>query len=572
MVDVPRVPPAAPSAPPPSSLVNVAVQQAPAALTAPQTPQTVQGNIVASNPQLQQLTIETPQGQLVVQSAAPLPPGTPVSVQITADKLQTLATVFVLKQTSLQQQALEDVLQPLPPLKDGAAVTALLLNTTTQPLTGLPPAVPAGGSDEGLIKHLLAAYLPKSPAAPAPQAGNAGADILDNNLVHILRAQLQAKITQATLQGPPPTPDAARPATFTPPVLPDSWIASLETHAAPPPKEGGLTGLLKTILPQAFQPAPGTLVKNMYRLDIAKVFAPGTPEDEIGIFVQKTSGAQRGMVDALTSRGMPIIKAGDDHFVVRTPSSATAGSTVIFKSAPAPAESLAPNLLSQPDFDPLQSDSWPALKDALKALQAADHPAAQTAVQLLTNTLPAPTGQMAPTTLFFLAALRTGMVENWLGSNTLQALRQAGKKDLVQRLAGDFEKISAQAKETLSGDWRAITVPLRHDENLTQMQFFVRQQRDENGKDNEGGKPATRFILNLSLSRMGALQLDGFMQKKSFDIVLRTEDKLPFDMRQDIMKRFAAGLDHVQMQGGISFQTRKEGWMVPEVKNMRREI
>jgi len=37
------------------------------------------------------------------------------------------------------------------------------------------------------------------------------------------------------------------------------------------------------------------------------------------------------------------------------------------------------------------------------------------------------------------------------------------------------------------------------------------------------------------------------------------------------MKRFAQGLDQVQMQGGISFQTRQQGWMVPEVRNTSSE-
>ena len=105
------------------------------------------------------------------------------------------------------------------------------------------------------------------------------------------------------------------------------------------------------------------------------------------------------------------------------------------------------------------------------------------------------------------------------------------------------------------------------------MQFYVRQQSDQEQNEGQqsGGKHATRFILDLSLSRMGAVQLDGFIHKKNFDIILRTDDKLPFDMRQELMKRFAQGLDQVQMQGGISFQTRQQGWMVPETGNTMAE-
>jgi hypothetical protein len=180
---------------------------------------------------------------------------------------------------------------------------------------------------------------------------------------------------------------------------------------------------------------------------------------------------------------------------------------------------------------------------------------------------------MTPTALFFLAALRSGSVNNWLGTNTLQAL-QTVKKGSVDALSDDFDKLSAQAKDTLPGNWRSISIPLRYEDQVSQMQFYVRHQNDqEQGeKGQSGSKPSTRFILNLSLSRMGAVQLDGYIHKKSFDVILRTEDKLPFDMRQELMKRFAQGLDQVQMQGGISFQTRQQGWMVPEAGNTTAEV
>jgi hypothetical protein len=233
----------------------------------------------------------------------------------------------------------------------------------------------------------------------------------------------------------------------------------------------------------------------------------------------------------------------------------------------APEDVMQQGLFAAPDSGTLQKSLWPALQEALHAL-----PPASVAAQALKNTLPTPTQQLAPTALFFLAALRSGAIENWLGANTLQALQQ-GKKGIVDNLTQDFDKLAAQSKDVLPGNWRSISIPLRYDDQISQMQFYVRQQHDQDEKEKGqgGGKPATRFILNLSLSRMGALQLDGFIQKKNFDMILRTEEKLPFGMRQELMKRFALGLDQVQMQGGISFQTRQQGWMVPEAVNTQAE-
>jgi hypothetical protein len=44
---------------------------------------------------------------------------------------------------------------------------------------------------------------------------------------------------------------------------------------------------------------------------------------------------------------------------------------------------------------------------------------------------------------------------------------------------------------------------------------------------------------------------------------LRTQDALPFGIRQDIMQRYTAALEQTQMQGGISFQAKKAGWVSP---------
>jgi hypothetical protein len=210
-------------------------------------------------------------------------------------------------------------------------------------------------------------------------------------------------------------------------------------------------------------------------------------------------------------------------------------------------------------FDPLQSRTWPALQETLQVLIGQSGNAAQ----LLKNTLPTPAAaRMTPTALFFLAALRIGSIESWLGENILHALSKAGRKDLIDRLGGDFKSLSRQAQTTLAGDWRVISLPMLHDEQISQIQFYIRQQDDEDkdGKEDGAGKKMTRFILNLTLSRLGDMQLDGLIRQKRLDLILRSGDALPFDIRQQIMQRFAAGIEQVNMQGKVSFQTRAEKW------------
>ena len=623
--------PVQPVQPPQLTLSEVTVRQAPQALTQPQVPVTVEGRVVSSNPQTQEVRIQTTSGEVTVQSDARLPPDTKVTVEVYTERSQTRANIVVQRQMDLQTQQLEKIIEPPPTLQAGQKVTALLLSGSPpvqleqlataietlkktdpqkllqkfspellqklftapdlknflkelpqQPLKQLTEFVAVNNilpkqeqnTPAAMIKQFISAYLPQflggkteNPVAPE----NNAPDTLDNNMLQITRAQLHAKATQQTIQ-PPSSPASPPPSQNT---GSGRNLFGMNLAVA----EMVEKGISPQIVPDTSR-APAPLPRNMYQLNVVSIFPPNTLPEKITAALEKLAETprqiplQKAEVETTTSGGQPILKTPDSHFVIKTPASLPVGSTVIFEAAPMTQEQIIASqqqgtektpLLQNPastEFDPLFSPAWPALRDALQDLQQNDPATAQ----MLRHTLPTPTPHLVPTALFFLAALRLGAVDNWLGDNTLKALRDAGKKDLIDRLGKDFGRISSQSKEPLSEEWRSISMPLLHDDQLSQMQFYVRQQYDQEqaGKDGEN-KPSTRFLLNLHLSRMGEIQLDGFIQKKHFDIILRTEESLPLNMRQELMKRFAQGLEQVQMQGGISFQTRQQGWVTVEL-------
>ena len=65
---------------------------------------------------------------------------------------------------------------------------------------------------------------------------------------------------------------------------------------------------------------------------------------------------------------------------------------------------------------------------------------------------------------------------------------------------------------------------------------------DEALRKRKGGG-GTRFLLDLDLSRLGPLQLDGMFKKesRSFDMMVRTTAPLPETMRTDLAGLFAFG-------------------------------
>lgn len=599
MADTPRIPPQPPAQPPPPAqrpaVESAPVTNMPPNLPPPGQPVKIDGEITANAANRQEITITTAKGDVTVQATTALPAGTRVTLDLYMIKTRILADISVQRQHSAAIKSAMEVLTaaqaPVPPLKPGDVLSAILvpaespapktpvidtaivtqimsqLNAAAlKSLPGLPDFLqpPGGGTakiadflklpllqqQEALaffsrpetmaaLKNLLPQNLftqVASGLAPRPETE-------DSSLMHVLRAQTFAHLTRnAIAEGKPASvafPNALQS------LLP--LISGLSKGMSP--AEVAMQSL--SLKPENLTPQ---MPQNMHQIKIISILPPGAP-----IPPGVAEGRSLGRIDWITASGTPVLKAAEGDFVLKTASPLPVGTSVVFNAKPVSPGYSAPGEVWSEDFYPMQSLKWPALQQALNhALATA--PQAAAAMQAA---IPAATAQMPPATLFFLAALRTGLIENWLGNDTLQSLKQAGKKGIAERLSGDFLGIMNESKA--AGEWRGFSIPLLHDNNINQMHLYVRQQPDPEDKESDDGlkKQMTRFILNIHMSRMGDLQLDGLLRKKQFDLVLRSADKLPEGMRRDLMQAFARGLEQTSMQGGISFQTRDQNWMTP---------
>ena len=218
-------------------------------------------------------------------------------------------------------------------------------------------------------------------------------------------------------------------------------------------------------------------------------------------------------------------------------------------------QELAPFL---PSF--LTADTWPALQEVLNVLPQV----APQAAQSLINMLPSPSSpqQIAPTALFFIAAVRAGDIEGWLGGRVVDALRRADRGDLLSRLSQDVSALSRTASEPIGQDWKALSLPLYWQNQLFKIPVYTKQDPDgRSGRDGEKG--STRFIINLDLSRMGKIQMDALYQKaaKRFDLILRTEQSFTKAMEQEMRGLFSGALGEVFLKGELLFQTGADKWV-----------
>jgi hypothetical protein len=252
--------------------------------------------------------------------------------------------------------------------------------------------------------------------------------------------------------------------------------------------------------------------------------------------------------------GHSIVQTHAGSLIVATGTRLPAGSTVTFEilsqSAPTPAagEHAA---IHAARLDLILSERWPGLEEAVRALEGVNPSAAQ---QLVNAVLPRPGATLAANILFFLVALSGGDLRGWLGDGPARILQRL-KPGLMTRLRDDFGRLGRIANEPRTGDWRATMIPFYNGAEIEQIRLFIRRAGDE-AEDEQEGRQGTRFVLDMDLSRMGRFQLDGLIYQKErhLDLIVRTENKLPQKMQDDIRDIFREAGDVTGIKGGLSFQ------------------
>jgi hypothetical protein len=266
-----------------------------------------------------------------------------------------------------------------------------------------------------------------------------------------------------------------------------------------------------------------------------------------------------GMVVGTTPEGQPMLRTAAGILSLATATALSKGSIVTLEIMRSPAPPLASLENSSPSIVPgwtLGSSDWPAMKAALHALHASDPAAAQNMIE---SVLPGPNPRFAAQTLFFLWALRGGNVQGWLGDSVSRALKRTGP-ELFSQISDDFRTMGRATSDATSNDWRMAHVPLSAGSEIEPIRLLIRRHGG-NKVNNTNDKQDVRFIVDVSLSRLGRVQFDGLVRRngKRLDLMIRSERSLPPRIREDIRALFREASALVDLAGEVGFRAGPDG-------------
>lgn len=147
----------------------------------------------------------------------------------------------------------------------------------------------------------------------------------------------------------------------------------------------------------------------------------------------------------------------------------------------------------------------------------------------------------------------------WFGQANVDMLKSIPGGDAVlRRLEKDFSSGTKKAIDKQNAVWKGWDIPFLSGNIVEPVSLYL--QRPNGGYDPaKKGKvqPAgVRFVIDLSLSKLGKIQMEGLSnrQNKSFDLTLRYERKLPDDFEAHVQKIFTQVLTAFEYSGKVAMK------------------
>jgi hypothetical protein len=519
-----------------------------------------------ASPQLPQAPTPQTGQRLPYHLAAVLPPSTEAMAELPEPRNVFIATV--------RQQTAEGEL-----VLDSPLGTIRLPNPSPATLPRSGATSQAAGENSVRPPNIGSAAAPASPPGPTPAPGNGTSAETPPDPTQHLPAGTRLILTL-------PLPTASRNGDSVPagPRLTATVIRPAETQAPAPPPSRGMTATPQPATNNlaATNNLPAPTAGQKLPLELVSVLPPaGSSANGTASTASPASGPQTALLAILRApspNGQAILALPEGLAALDQHIEGTAGTRLLLlpmphlpatpEAAPGPVQMFSTlleiaALLDEKAAPPLSANATTSLHSSQAATAAgADARAAALAMpgpaqtgDLLAQNLPRVGAQLAAGLAYFIRARLSDKPAAWPGSELRQALQSAGRPELVAKLEQGFAELARAAPQTSQdGQWKTMVLPLLDEQALHQARLAIRRDPGKGDQPKDGKPAGVHFLLDVELSRMGALQLDGLVRGKRFDLMLRSHKPLDSQMQNEIQRLFAEAKSVTGITGEIYFQ------------------
>ena len=199
--------------------------------------------------------------------------------------------------------------------------------------------------------------------------------------------------------------------------------------------------------------------------------------------------------------------------------------------------------------------NWSNLEELLDKLNYSEKTSTQK--EFLENIISKPGKNLTASLAYFISAVRTGKAANWTGTLfNEQAFSNRGR--FSEQLQDDFSFMQ-KASEPSDTGWRGFFLPLLDENHLSIIQFFLRNENNRKHqakikKDND----AVQFLLEVNLTTIGKMQIEGRIKNKELDLIIRTRKLLKGPLKQGIERVFLKTLSTSELVGKLTFRVHSK--------------
>ncbi len=214
---------------------------------------------------------------------------------------------------------------------------------------------------------------------------------------------------------------------------------------------------------------------------------------------------------------------------------------------------------------------WESLDEAITFLKQTNNDVALEMAQRLPNV----NHKLTSSLLFFMAALKGGDVTEIFGKRALRLLESSAPA-LLEKLKGDISTLQKNLIDSPLTHWSVAQLPMLFGQDVQHARLYIAKDPSEDGNQKTKSERGQRFVLEVGMSQLGHLQLDGFLRqadmRKNFDLVVRSHQPLDDSITQGISSIFYNSVEITGMQGQLLFQAGSQHFVKPanDVKNQAR--